>query len=151
MAVSLLPLVAASGLVLAFFYRPSADEAWWSVAAIRGSDWGVVRDLHRWGGELLLIAAWLHLFRVFMVGAYRRLPGWTVSVAGTIFVVLSMATGWLLRHDAGAALAGRALGVPVVYALHVLVLPLALIVVVAAWRRSWKRRASRHEAVEDEE
>ena len=42
----------------------------------------MVRDLHRWGGELLLIAAWLHLFRVFVVGAYRRVSGWTVSVGG---------------------------------------------------------------------
>ena len=141
---ALVPLVALSGIVLSFFYRPGADEAWWSVAAIRGGDWSLVRDLHRWGGELLLIAVWLHLFRVFVVGAYRRVSGWTVSVAGAVFVVLSMVTGWLLRSDASAAGVVEALdplSVSAVYALHVVVLPLALAVVVVGWarRRSWTR------------
>lgn len=126
-------------MVLSFFYTPSIGDAWWSVAAIRGGDWGVVRDLHRWGGELLLIAAWLHLFRVFVVGAYRRVSGWTVSVAGAVFVVLSMATGWLLRSDASAvgfvSSLSPSLGLPAIYALHILVLPLALIAVVVIWRR----------------
>ncbi|MDA8019890.1 MAG: hypothetical protein MPN21_20815 [Thermoanaerobaculia bacterium] len=137
LALALLPLVAVSGLLLASLYRPSADDAWWSVAAIRGGDWSVVRDLHRWGGELLLIAVWLHLFRVFMVGAYRRRSGWAVSVAGTLFVILSMVTGWLLRFDHGSALVvdSLALGLPFLYALHVLVLPLALVSVFAVWRR----------------
>lgn len=150
LAAGLLPLVAISGVLLAFFYRPAADDAWWSVAAIRGGDWSVVRDLHRWGGELLLIAAWLHLFRVFVVGAYRRLSGWAVSVAGTVYVVLSMASGWLLRMDAGASrIVDRlGLGPSEIYAMHVLVLPLALLGVIALWRR---RRAHEPRAVHSEE
>ena len=143
LALALLPLVALSGVVLSFLYRPGADDAWWSVAAIRGGDWGVVRDLHRWGGELLLIAAWLHLFRVFVVGAYRRVSGWTVSVAGAIFVILSMVSGWLLRSDVSASgvLSSfePALRLSVVYALHVLVLPLALVAVVTLWMRRRSR------------
>lgn len=134
LALALLPLVAATGLVLAGVYRPG--EGWWSVAAIRGSDVSFVRDLHRWGGELLLLAAWLHVFRVFLVGAYRRLRGWTVSVSAALFVILWMATGWLLRGDAGAASAvdSLGLGVSFVYMLHVLGLPLALVAVVVVWR-----------------
>ena len=142
LALALLPLVAVSGVVLSFLYRPGDVEAWWSVAAIRGGDWSVVRDVHRWGGELLLIAAWLHVFRVFVVGAYRRLSGWTVSVAGAVFVILWMVTGWLLRADASTvAWVSKMGGLQAVYALHVLVLPLALMGIYLLWRG--RRRRSR--------
>jgi len=157
LAMMLLPCVAVTGLVLSFLYRPDPAQAWWSVAAIRGGGLGLVRDLHRWGGELLLVAAWLPRFRVVMVGAYRRLPGWGLSVAGTVWIVLSAATGWLLRYDAAAARildeSGLpASGLPVVCVLHVLLLPWVLAFLLipnwTAWKVGWK--AGRVDAAEDQ-
>lgn len=136
---ALFPLVAISGLGIAFGYRPVPEQAWWSVASIAGGDLSVLRDLHRWAGELLLVAAWLHLFRVFMVGAYRRLPGWGLSVALTVLVVASSASGWALRFDAGAARTVGEDSLVAIYVLHVVLLPAAVFGAVWIYRRSRDR------------
>lgn len=142
LAEAIFPLVAGTGVVLLFVYRPGPAAGWASIADLRTTTlFGLARDLHFWGAALLVIAAWLHLFRVFVVGAYRRIPGWALSVGATLLVVGAAATGWALRLDHASAAALHSLGllddggVLVVYALHVFVLPLGLLAAVLLWKR----------------
>src|SRR6185437_666074 len=32
---------------------------------------GILRELHRWGAHAMVIAVWLHMYRVFLTGSYK--------------------------------------------------------------------------------
>ena len=63
-----------TGIALTFYYVPSPDEAYASVAAItREVRFGwFIRSLHKWAAQFMIVALFLHMLRVFFTGAYRR-------------------------------------------------------------------------------
>ncbi len=63
-----------TGIALTFYYVPSPDEAYASVAAItREVRFGwFIRSLHKWSAQFMIVALILHMLRVFFTGAYRR-------------------------------------------------------------------------------
>ena len=73
----------ATGIALTFYYVPSPEEAYASVAAItREVRFGwFIRSLHKWAANLMIIAVILHMLRVFFTGAYRhpRQLNWCVG------------------------------------------------------------------------
>ncbi|MFQ5692800.1 MAG: cytochrome b N-terminal domain-containing protein, partial [Nitrospinota bacterium] len=65
---------AVTGVLLLFYYQPAPERAYESVSVlVNRVTWGwAVRGLHRWSGEAMVIAAFLHMARVFFTGAFTR-------------------------------------------------------------------------------
>jgi quinol-cytochrome oxidoreductase complex cytochrome b subunit len=63
-----------TGIALTFYYVPSPDHAYASVATITQQvrfGW-FIRSLHKWSSNLMIIAVFLHMLRVYFTGAYRH-------------------------------------------------------------------------------
>src|SRR5437899_2960505 len=62
---------------------------------------GIMREMHRWGAHAMVIAVWLHMFRVFMTGSYKppREFNWNVGVILLVLTLLLSFTGYLLPWD----------------------------------------------------
>ena len=63
----------ASGILLLLYYRPSSAEAYESVQFIVTQvEFGwLIRNIHSWSANLLILAAFAHMFSVFFLKAYR--------------------------------------------------------------------------------
>lgn len=103
MCLVLILLMVSTGVLLLFAYEPSAGGAYESVASLRyevpmGQ---LVRNLHRWGGNALVILTLLHLLRVFYTGAYRgsRKTNWIVGLLLLLLTLGGNFTGYLLPWD----------------------------------------------------
>jgi quinol-cytochrome oxidoreductase complex cytochrome b subunit len=92
-----------TGVLMAAYYRPSVEEAYPSVQHIVSEarfGW-LVRDLHYWCANLIVIAVLAHMARVFFEAAYKppRETNWLIGLL-LLFVVLAFgATGYLLPWD----------------------------------------------------
>jgi cytochrome b6 len=89
-----------SGVLLLFYYRPSAGEAFESVHFIMAEvEFGwLVRSLHAWAANLMVFTVLIHLFSVFLLKAYRA-PRDLTWMSGVVLFVLTLAfgfTGYLL-------------------------------------------------------
>ncbi len=63
-----------TGIMLTFYYVPSAAEAYASVEAITYEirfGW-FIRSLHKWSANFMIVAVFLHMLRVYFTGAYRH-------------------------------------------------------------------------------
>ena len=91
-----------TGLLLMFYYRPTVEYAWVDIIDLReAAAFGIMRELHRWGAHAMVIAVWLHMFRVFMTGSYKppREFNWNVGVILLVLTLLLSFTGYLLPWD----------------------------------------------------
>src|SRR5512143_1477216 len=73
MTLFLFGIQVATGILLVLYYRPSADEAYESVQFIMTEvpfGW-LIRSIHSWSANLMIGAAFVHLFSVFFLKAYR--------------------------------------------------------------------------------
>jgi menaquinol-cytochrome c reductase cytochrome b subunit len=94
---------AITGVILAFYYKPSSDEAYQSIRYITDDltlGW-LVRGMHRWGASVFIILMFLHMGRVFLFGAYKypRELNWIVGVLLLATGMLEGFTGYLLPWD----------------------------------------------------
>jgi quinol-cytochrome oxidoreductase complex cytochrome b subunit len=92
-----------TGVVLAFYYKPSANEAYASIQYITNDltlGW-LVRGMHRWGASVFIILLFLHMGRVFLFGAYKhpRELNWLLGVLLLVLAMLEGFTGYLLPWD----------------------------------------------------
>ncbi|MBE3591185.1 MAG: cytochrome b N-terminal domain-containing protein [Firmicutes bacterium] len=152
-----------TGILLASSYAPSTalqdglPYAYWSVKHIMSTPWGhYLRSLHYWGASFMVVVVFLHMLRVFYIGAYKK-PREIIWMIGTLLFVTVLAfafTGYLLPWDqeaywatmVGTAMAGytpwigdwitgilrgglflSGATVSRFFAIHVLVLPITLI------------------------
>jgi quinol-cytochrome oxidoreductase complex cytochrome b subunit len=96
-------ILVVTGVLLALYYRPSVEEAYPSVQHIVSEvsfGW-LIRDLHVWSANLIVIAVLAHMGRVFFEAAYKppRETNWLVGLL-LLFVILAFgATGYLLPWD----------------------------------------------------
>jgi len=91
-----------TGILLMFYYRPVAEYAYNDIVALREHvPLGIMRELHRWGAHAMVVAVWLHMFRVFMTGSYKppREFNWNVGVILLLLTLLLSFTGYLLPWD----------------------------------------------------
>lgn len=96
-------LLGMTGLLLMFRYDARIDYAYISIQQLEtqvifGS---LVRGLHHWSANLLVITAFLHLLRVFLTGGYKdgRTMNWLIGVGLLLLVLASNFTGYLLPWD----------------------------------------------------
>jgi ubiquinol-cytochrome c reductase cytochrome b subunit len=92
-----------TGVLLSFYYRPSPQEAYPSIQYIVSEvpmGW-LVRDLHVWSANLIIVAVLAHMARVFFAGAYKppRETNWLVGLLLLGVVLAFGATGYLLPWD----------------------------------------------------
>jgi menaquinol-cytochrome c reductase cytochrome b subunit len=99
-----------TGIFLAFYYVPDAAgnpaAAYNSVKFIMDSvylGW-LVRGVHFWAANLLVVMIVLHMARVFWTGAYRapRELNWMVGIVMLLIVLAFSLTGYLLPWDTKA-------------------------------------------------
>jgi cytochrome b6 len=157
MTLFLVGVQVATGIMLLLYYRPSADEAYESVKFIVSQvqfGW-LIRNIHSWSANLLVLLAFVHMFSTFFLKAYRK-PRELTWLSGVLLLFLMLTfgfSGYLLPWNELAFFAtkvgtGIAGAVPVVgdflvrflrggdevtgatltrfYGLHVAVLPLIM-------------------------
>jgi len=91
-----------TGLLLMFYYRPTVEYAYVDALDLREQvPFGIMREIHRWGAHAMVIAVWIHMFRVFMTGSYKppREFNWVVGVILLVLTLLLSFTGYLLPWD----------------------------------------------------
>lgn len=97
-------VVAASGLYLYAFYETSVTGAFASVEALTHGQWyagGILRSVHRYASDAMVITMLLHLVRHF---AFDRMRGfrwfsWVTGVALVWLVYVSGINGFMLPWD----------------------------------------------------
>lgn len=157
MSALLATLLAITGVLLMFRYDASVERAYTSIQFLEtqvvfGS---LVRAIHHWSANLLIVMGFLHLLRVFYTGGFKkgRAVNWLVGILLLLLIVAFNFTGYLLPWDqlaywaitvatsllryiplVGTAVGDFLLGGPDVgqaalrnfYAIHVAVLPVLL-------------------------
>lgn len=151
-----------TGVLLMFYYVPTIERAYVNITVLQTQvPFGqLLRNLHRWGAHLMVLAAVLHMARVFYTGAYKppREFNWVVGVVLLILTLGASFTGYLLPWDQlsfwaitvgtsiasyeplmGATVKKILLGGPEVgqealtrfYALHIMVIPAILFLLIS--------------------
>jgi cytochrome b6 len=84
-----------TGILLLLYYRPSATEAYESVQFIvtRVPFGWLIRNIHSWSANLLIAAAFAHLFSVFLLKSYRK-PRELTWVSGMLLLFLMLGFGF---------------------------------------------------------
>jgi quinol-cytochrome oxidoreductase complex cytochrome b subunit len=148
---------AITGILLTIYYQPTPDTAYNSILFIMNDvnfGW-LIRSVHAWGANLMILFCVLHLLRVFFQGVYKAPRELTWEV-GFVLLIVTLGfgfTGYLLPWDqrafwatvVGSEIAGvvpwvgeyaltflrsgpniTALTLSRFYGIHVLVLPVSL-------------------------
>ena len=162
-------LLAVTGVLLMFRYDASVERAYTSIQYMETQVFfgSLVRAIHHWSANLLVVTAFLHLLRVFYTAGFKkgRSANWLVGIILLLLVVAFNFTGYLLPWDQlaywaitvgtsllsylpviGESISGFLLAGPEVgqgalrnfYAIHVAVLP-ALLVLLMSYH-FWKVR-----------
>jgi len=104
-AVFLMLVLGLTGILEAFYYSPNPQEAALSVQTITYlvSFGGLVRNLHYWSAQLLILVAGIHLLRVVFTAAYSRPRRFNYLLGLGLFILALLLdfTGYILRWDEG--------------------------------------------------
>jgi cytochrome b6 len=105
MAVFLSLILLVTGLLEMFYYIPTPEKAAISIETIVSFVplGALVRNLHYWSAQALVIVIIIHLTRVVFTGAYseRRKFNFLLGLVLFVFVLLLDFTGYILRWDEG--------------------------------------------------
>ena len=85
----------ATGILLLLYYRPSAGEAFESVQFIMARvpfGW-LIRSIHSWSANLLVLVLFVHMFSVYFARAYRR-PREITWLTGMLLLFLMLGFGF---------------------------------------------------------
>jgi CDP-4-dehydro-6-deoxyglucose reductase, E3 len=97
-------LVVVSGLYLYIFFRTGVEEAYSSVEYLTVQQWwlgGVMRSVHRYASDAMVLVMLLHLVRHFVFDDYRsfRWFSWVTGVVLLWLVYASGINGYMLPWD----------------------------------------------------
>ncbi|SHO49295.1 cytochrome b [Desulfopila aestuarii] len=92
-----------TGLILMVYYVPTPGEAYSSIGRLITEipfGW-LIRDLHRLGGEAMIVVVTLHLLRVYIAGAYQqqRRMTWVTGIGLWLLTLALAFSGYLLPWD----------------------------------------------------
>ncbi|MGA2490219.1 MAG: cytochrome b N-terminal domain-containing protein, partial [Anaerolineales bacterium] len=96
-----------TGILEMFYYIPQPDQATISIQTIAHfvPYGGLIRNLHYWGAQALVLVLFIHLLRITMTGAYKK-PRRFNYLLGLAMLMLTLAldfTGYILRWDLGTS------------------------------------------------
>jgi cytochrome b6 len=85
----------ATGLLLLFYYKPGVDSSYESVQFIvtRVPFGWLIRSLHSWSANLMVLAVFVHMFSVYFLKAYRP-PRELTWVTGMVLLGLTLTFGF---------------------------------------------------------
>lgn len=99
----LMVILGVTGIFLQMNYTPSPNQAYLDVLQLQSNTWfgDILRNLHHWSANLMVIAVVLHLLRIFFTGAHRppRELNWLIGVGMLLLVLGANFTGYLLPWD----------------------------------------------------
>ncbi len=84
-----------TGILLLLYYRPTPNDAFESVQYIMTHvqfGW-LIRSVHSWAANLMIFTAFLHMFSVYFMRAYRK-PRELTWVSGMLLLFLALAFGF---------------------------------------------------------
>ncbi len=162
LAILLMMILAVTGVMLMFVYTPTPESAYNDMLALKTEVWfgQLIRNLHHWSGNLMIVVAFLHMLRVFYTGGFRppREFNWVLGIALLLLVVAANFAGYLLPWDQRAfwavtvgtslldyvpvigpaisrlILGGPEVGAPTLtnfYGLHVAIIPLSMMGIIS--------------------
>jgi quinol-cytochrome oxidoreductase complex cytochrome b subunit len=103
MAVVLVCMLFTTGLMLKFVYQPVPDRAYESIIHLQSNVFfgQLIRNIHYWSANILLIIVFFHFLRVFFTGAFHppRQFNWVIGLVMFLAVLTSNITGYLLPWD----------------------------------------------------
>lgn len=103
MAFWLFLILVVTGVLLMFYYHPSAPEAFRDIKDLEFvvSYGQYLRNMHRWAAHLMVLVVFIHLVHVFYKGGYRppREFNWVIGVFLFLVTLLLSYTGYLLPWD----------------------------------------------------
>jgi len=84
-----------TGILLLLYYRPTPTEAYESVQFIvtRVEFGWLVRSVHSWSANLMILAAFVHMFSVVFLHSYRR-PREVTWLSGIVLLGLALGFGF---------------------------------------------------------
>lgn len=84
-----------TGVLLLLYYRPTTPEAFESVQFImtRVHFGWLIRSIHSWSANLMVLSAMIHMFSVFFLRAFRR-PRELTWLSGMALLFLTLAFGF---------------------------------------------------------
>jgi len=84
-----------TGILLLFYYRTGTEQAYESVQFLMTNvrfGW-LIRSIHSWSANLMVLSAFIHMFSVYFTRAYRK-PRELTWLTGVGLLVLTMAFGF---------------------------------------------------------
>jgi quinol-cytochrome oxidoreductase complex cytochrome b subunit len=103
MAVVLVGLLFTTGMMQKFVYQPVPDRAYESILHLQNNVlFGqLIRNIHHWSANILLLVVFLHFLRVFFTGAFHapRQFNWIIGLTMFVLILGSNFTGYLLPWD----------------------------------------------------
>ena len=92
-----------TGLLLTLHYTPAEAEAYQSIQRLSHEVplGRLLRAMHHWAANLMVVMVVLHMCRVFITGSYQK-PRELTWVAGSLLLMMTLAfgfTGYLLPWD----------------------------------------------------
>ena len=92
-----------TGIMLAFYYKPTPEAAYASIIFIEKEVYlgSMIRMIHHWSANFMIILCIAHMLRVFIMGAFKppRELNW---VSGVVLLIVTLGfgfTGYLLPWD----------------------------------------------------
>jgi quinol-cytochrome oxidoreductase complex cytochrome b subunit len=102
-AIFLMLILGATGILEMFYYAPNPNDAALSVQTISYHIpfGGLIRNLHYWAGQFLMVVSAVHLLRIVFTGAYTKPRRFNYLLGLALFVILVLLnfTGYILRWD----------------------------------------------------
>ena len=107
LAIFLFLVLLVTGILEMFYYIPQPDQATISIQTIARlvPYGGLIRNLHYWGAQALVLVLFIHVLRISWTGAYKK-PRRFNYLLGLALLVLTLAldfTGYILRWDQGTS------------------------------------------------
>ena len=104
-AIFLMVVLIITGALEMFYYIPTPGDAALSIQTITYlvPFGGLIRNIHFWSAQLLIIVSAVHLVRVIFTGAYMppRRFNYLLGLVLFVFFILLNFTGYILRWDTG--------------------------------------------------
>jgi quinol-cytochrome oxidoreductase complex cytochrome b subunit len=112
-------VVIASGILLMIWYEPTTHGAYTSILRIQHEipfGW-LIRGMHKYGADMLIIAITLRIYRMYFLGEYKR-PNelsWMILFGSLVLAMISGLTGYLLIWNQRAFWAAKVVLTVAVY------------------------------------
>ena len=102
-AASAFLLTLITGVLLMFYYKPYSEIAYISIKDIHFIVAGgrLIRNIHRWSANIMVVSVLLHMARVFFTASYRspREFNWIIGLLLLVVTLGLSFTGYLLPWD----------------------------------------------------